>query len=193
MGNSISSQCCLEIKSIFILGHLPEVADWGVPKQTTETVSVNVTKYKSASKIEPSKEPMPPDPSPVICCPPLPRDPHTIPSTASPPEIPPTPNMNEETLKEIRQDSLASLEEERESVKHTYGEPHYSIPVIKPHPGISLKEVISANLGVDITPQLGIWKDLQQYFKIRPKKISQKEWRLPWIWHAIFILITFLF
>ena len=188
MGNSISSQHCLKIKSFFILGHLPEVAEWGVPKQTTEIVSVNVTKYKSASTIEPAKEPMPPDPSPVMCCPPLSTDPHKTSSTPSPPELTPTPNMNEEKLKETRQGSLVLSAEEKESIKHTYGESHDSTPVLKPHPGSSLEDVTSENLVVDMSPQhLGTWKCLQHLWEIRPKNVSQKQWKVPWFGDAIFL------
>ena len=127
-----------------------------MPKQTTETISINAAKYKPASKkIKPVNEPMPQNLNPPLCYPPLSRDPYETPLDPFPPEFTPTYKINEERLKvinfgppgwlwpeelklmkhiiKIRQKSLAFSAEERGLLKHTYGKP-YIIPVIKHEP-----------------------------------------------------------
>ena len=117
-----------------------------MPKQTTETISINAAKYKPASKkIKPVNEPMPQNLNPPLCYPPLSRDPYKTPLDPFPPEFTPTYKINEERLKvvnfgppgwlwpeelklmkhiiKIRQKSLAFSAEERGLLKHTYGKP----------------------------------------------------------------------
>ena len=50
---------------------------------------------------------------------------------------------------------------------------------IQPHPGFGIKEINTANLGVENSRQRGIWKDLQHYLETlnRPRGCSEKDWK----------------
>ena len=178
-------------------------------KKTKEIFSVNETKSKSASErtTKPENEPLPQEPPPVLCCPTPSMDPCKTSFKSIPPELTPTPNITEEGLAEISfdppchegpnlmknlnikigQNSLAFSKKEGELVKYFDGNIN-TIPVIKPHSGVSWEDDIPANLGVDMTPKyLGTWKGLQHFWKIRTNSNAQKQWGV----HSIVPLYTF--